>query len=184
MRGPKKIHWISVRLWKYNQAADLHQQVFSYVDEIGQLTSNIFIPYENPLPESPFVGFDNWVFSTWDRMLWWWCHASLNRIPGRILPPAHTKNWELISNTQIWIRKPNNIPGKLSIPGLIHINSMEKNGLFQFNTINHPYFLPKWWQLLNIDWKDSYGNVLANIDWIQWLVTGDITRIMRVDNSE
>lgn len=182
--SPKTLHWVWVQLWEYSEIVWLHQQVFSYTDEISKLTRSIFVPYENKPWPSPFYWYKNGVFSTWDRIWWWWYEAELNRIHWRILPPASNTEWKLIWKTNIWIRKPRNISWDLSIPGLLQLTWDWQNWTFQFNDINHPDFSPKWWQLLSIDWKDNYGNILANIDWVQWLVTGEITSIMRVDNSE
>ena len=181
---PKPIHWIQVQLDEYNQIAELHQQVFSYTDEVQNLAKNIFIPHQNALPASPFVWQKNWIFNVWNNIWWGWYEAELNRIPGRILPANKKNKAPLIWNTTIWVRKVHNIIWDVWIPGILPINIKWATWLFQFNNIIHPNFTPKWSQLLDISWEDNHGNMLATIDWVQWLVTWDITHIMRVDNSE
>jgi len=162
------IHWIQVQLWEYSQVAGLHQQVFSYTDEIQNLAKNIFIPNENKSWPSPFYWFKNWVFNVWKNIWWGGYEAELNRIPGRILPANKKNKAALIWNTTIWVRKPHNIIWNISIPGILPINGKWATWLFQFNSIEHSEFYPKWGQLLNIDWKDNHGNILATIDWVQW----------------
>jgi len=156
--SPKTIHGIQAQLWEYNKVAWLHQQVFSYRDEVQSLAKSIFIPG--------------------------WYEAELNRVPGRILPANQKNKAPLIWSTNVWIRRSRNIIWDIWVPGILPINGKWATGLFQFNNLQYYNFSPTWGKLLNVEWKDHHGNILATIDWVQWLVTWDITNIMRVDSPE
>ena len=182
--SPKTIHGIQAQLWEYNKVAWLHQQVFSYRDEVQSLAKSIFIPHENSLTESPFEWYNNWIFSVSSNIWWGWYEAELNRVPGRILPANQKNKAPLIWSTNVWIRRSRNIIWDIWVPGILPINGRWATGLFQFNNLQYYNFSPTWGKLLNVEWKDHHGNILATIDWVQWLVTWDITNIMRVDSPE
>lgn len=62
----------------------------------------------------------------------------------------------------------------------VRFNYGWESGIFSFNeVVENPFSL--WSAELEILWKDTNWNMLAKLEWINWVVTGSILDIIKID---
>ncbi len=100
----------------------------------------------------------------------------INKNPQKISVKNTSITLEIEIRTwlSVWLNRGNFLP-----PVTIFHNW--KSGSFSLSQSMKRYPFSLWKHSLQIFWKDSRGNILAKLWWVDWVVTGDITSIINLD---